>query len=354
MAWMHYTAPLAAGEELTAAMRRELWEALAERASIYPGASVDMSYYGDFETAGLVTTKVRSAGVFNSSATPAVFPFHFVLTSLATGSGVLSGSLAWRYTRGDTRNVAASWTSADFNNAVASSQGLTYAQLDAIGQGSIDDRRYWNAMRYGITLLAHHRFPSTGTFTYDLWAGRDFTPPSTWADAIANYAFDSSGGGTAGSDGRFDAKGVYSSGFYTAVADANIVSYAVPSLSIYSGGRVRFWVDIVCDAGGVAQTSQPVTLSFVGSDVELTTSADADESVAFDFILGAGDLGATRSLVSRFTAFANTTLLSALEPVPGVTIQKSMRASVRLVGDAFDPALNNAPTGLASPAWQYP
>lgn len=179
MAWTYFTAPLAAGEELTAEMWYELCEALAERLSVVQGnvLLVDLAAAATIRDSRLAFRRVPTlrGGSFELVA------WDYVLSAGAIGSWSENTSTPAALTRSAGGSVT---TSTEWTAEGLSSETEWNTLRTAVAAG-FDDRRYWNIIRATIQRLKIPRYQidtSIGTIQ------AVSVDEPTWADVLIAYA----------------------------------------------------------------------------------------------------------------------------------------------------------------------
>lgn len=178
MAWTYFTAPLAAGEELTALMWYELCEALAERLAVTGQTTqVDLT-----AAASIRDARVACRGVPISTSGGAA-----VLTPWTT---ILSNTQAnWAENTTTTDALSVSSGNSFVTSTQWSAESLTESEwgtlATATGNGW-NDRRYWNIIRATIQRLQIYRH-ALGS-PYSTYRRAEVDPNvATWADLMADY-----------------------------------------------------------------------------------------------------------------------------------------------------------------------
>jgi hypothetical protein len=200
MAWTYYTAPLTAGQELTANMWYELCEALAERLDVTN--SVDCSYRVDLTTAAAI----RDSGL-QCRRVPIRIAGGAV-RMLAWVGDVFAGVNVGRWAENTTTSAALS-TSA-FGEIVAAA--WTAEGLDEAGFGELsdavdsyyteagwNDRRFWNIIRATIRRLQVARWnPASAGYSSTFRGATVSAPPSSWSALVTDFLASDYTGGPAG------------------------------------------------------------------------------------------------------------------------------------------------------------
>lgn len=173
MAWTYYTAPLAEGEELTAAMWYELCEALAERLSATGQTEqVDLTAAAAIRDAGLamLTVPISTSGA------------AAVMTSWLTILTYTPPRARWAVDASSTTQLTNAITSTEWE-----AEGLTESEWTAVKNAAVFDkvssRHFWNVLRASIMRLDIMIVPAT-TATQTSKNGSD---GSSWSGAVADY-----------------------------------------------------------------------------------------------------------------------------------------------------------------------
>lgn len=174
MAWTHFTAPLAEGEELTLAMWYELCEALAERLiASQQAVQVDLTEAAAIAAAGILPkgVPVRVGGG---------------ALELMAWTTVLSGSVSWAANT-TTPNYLSTSAGSSYTTATEwGAEGLSEAQWSALKTAVAlgwNDRRYWNIIRATIQRLQIVVRDRTSATRYS----KVVDSSVDWADAVSLY-----------------------------------------------------------------------------------------------------------------------------------------------------------------------
>jgi len=280
MAWTHYTAPLAAGDELTAAMWQELVSAFEERLIAVGGTGNGLDAV---KHAQVVASRLETARIYYDERVRSGDSFAGSVTARADLLHTAIGRLASYYAADAT--LAAAWVDAgELFLAAATSQGLTGAQwstLTAAVAAGWQDRRYWNVCRAAVLLLRDVRLVRLSS-AFSSYERRGFG-----ADFTARVADFFTKGDTGGTNNNFVAGAAH---FSSADALRSEGSWLVPSSAPFTSGhtiRARAdWLSV--DVGGPVEwkfswggsTAVLADLGPIGSYVvDLITGATATGTV---------------------------------------------------------------------------
>lgn len=175
MAWTHYTAPLADDEELTAAMRDELLDAIEER---FAAAGAPIVAF-DSEMA-----VVKASGLVTPLAVWTVGGGAATAGTIAT----LLATLSARFLRDDSTSFPF-WAGSGSNSLLetaAAAEGLSpaeWAAVEAAATAGWHLRPWWNVCRRAVSLLDKVRRPVTSTILEDRGVRTVF---ATFAAAVAD------------------------------------------------------------------------------------------------------------------------------------------------------------------------
>lgn len=300
MAWTYYTAPLAAGEELTAAMWYELCEALAERlAATGQTTQVNLTVAASIRDAGLA---VQGVPISTSGGAA-------VLTAWTT---ILSGTQAnWA----DNTTTPDALTVSAGNSFVTSTQwgaeSLTETQWGTLKTGVSNgwgDHRYWNIIRATIRRLQYYRasLGTSGQLT------RYATSLVSYADAVTNYA---AAPETAGFSGTIAAVlytgwGGFSVGWVISTARCS-APLTLPNISLFA--TVDAWIFFQQGGHLITGLSDTITMELAGA----SSSQLAAIGPAMKVVIGSGlDLRGTHTLKTTLASMSDP---SPYEPIPYVS-----------------------------------
>lgn len=226
MAWTHFTAPLTAGQELTSAQWYELCEALAERQSVFSGATqVNLSTAASIAASGLAPRRVPVVGG----------------SGMASWTGLLSGAANWYASEsttdlisssaGDSLVTATEWEAEDLND-------VTWETLRAAAESDgWNDRRFWNIIRATIQRLQFPRL-SAHMAASSYRAGGDYD----WSVALSEY--DGYTPVTSTDYYGYTYTRLFFSGFYEVTGQKLTISFTLPSVTPLNGAEAWIYLDV--------------------------------------------------------------------------------------------------------------
>jgi len=328
MAWTYFTAPLGAGEEISAAQFGELLDAIEERLAFYGNGIADLA---TIKASRLVVGTVQNvSGPYGGEI-----------------SGMLE-SLAERFAAAD--DAPDLWDSADFRAAYLAEIGVAEADWLDMVASRLNCADYWNGLRAAVNLLL---WPTTemnpepslednpdGTLRNIVLARAGGN--ATWAGLMSSWpVVDTTGSGSLAAS----TEAVYGGGSYTYVAYAYSASRAevfTVEASDFATAGVSAWVfvEVATGTGGGAAPTTGDTLTLTLGDGTGTASLSAAVSGLKVTVagLGAGLHGVGLELESWFGDLSG---LGGYEPSAG-TPQRIFSVTLTTPRVIFDPGFAKA------------
>lgn len=294
MAWTYFTAPLAAGEELTAEMWYELCEALAERyQATQQSTQVNLTVAAQIRDARI---QVRGVPISTSGGAA-------VLTDWNTS---LSGSVGlWADGINSPQPLTTSGGASFTTSTEWTAEGLTEAEWGtlktAVGAGW-NDRRYWNIIRATIQRLSVLRYFFDGTASTQ---DAKFVDEPGWAAALAAYAVVSPTSGAGSPNIYTSVTNLGPSGRFEISTQRGDFPITIPSVSLLSSSLIWTFFDATVKVG----PTESYSLSFAGVTVSDSVVAGTDLKVP---IGSSVDIRGSQNLTVELDGYADP---SPFEPV---------------------------------------